>query len=109
MTRYILASAFALATMTGGVLAQGIPSDQNPSDGPAVNETVTTHERMIDSNGGVTEKTQNLDKSRSISDGDGELSAHTTVNKSERTTVTPPPGPPPMSTTTTTTTEDVQH
>jgi hypothetical protein len=111
MTRYILASAFALATMTGGVLAQGIPSDPNSSAGPAASESVTKHERTIDGDGSVTEKTQSYDKSQSFSDGGGELSSHSTVNKSEQTTVTPPPAPPPMSTTTTTTTttEGIQH
>jgi hypothetical protein len=109
MTRYILVSAFALATMTGGVLAQGIPADPNSSEGPAASETVTKHERTIDSSGGVLEKTQSYDKSQSFSDGGGELSSHTTVKKSEQSTVTPPRAPPPASTTTTTTTEDVQH
>jgi hypothetical protein len=111
MTRYVLAGAFALATMTGGVLAQGIPSDSNSSEGPAASETITKHERTIDGNGGVTEKSQIYDKSQSYSDGGGELSSHTTVKKSEQTTVTPPPAPPPMSTTTTTTTttEGIQH
>lgn len=109
MTRFMLASAFALATMTGGALAQGIPSDPNLSQAPASSETMTKHERVIDSNGAVTEKTQNYDKSQSFSDGGGELNSHTTVTKSEQKTLTPPPAPPPVSTTTTTTTEEVQH
>jgi hypothetical protein len=108
MTRYLLASAFALTLMTGGVLAQGVAPDPAATfpNGPPGNESVTKTQRTIDSDGTVIEKQQNFDKTQTYTSGDGALSAHSTINRTEQTTVTPPPT---VTTTTTTTTEEVRH
>jgi hypothetical protein len=106
MTKYLLASAFGLAMMTGGVLAQGAASDPTAiyPNGPAGSERITKTQRTIDSDGTVIDKTQTYDKSQTYTGDDGELSAHSSTSKTEQTTVTAPPPPPPLSTTTTTTT-----
>jgi hypothetical protein len=104
----MLAGVFTLATMAGGALAQGISSDPAFPSGPAGSESMTKSQRVIHSDGSVTERTQSYDKSQNYTSGDGELSAHSMVRTNEQTTVVPPP-PPPMTTTTTTThTEEIR-
>jgi hypothetical protein len=109
MTRYLLASAFALATVTGGALAQGVAPNPgaNFPNGPAGSESVTKTQRTINPDGTVIDKTKNYDKTQTYSGGDGELSAHSTIKKREETTVTPPATT--TTTSTRTTTEDVSH
>jgi hypothetical protein len=109
MKRYMLVGIFTLMMTTEAVLAQGVAPDPavNSANGPVVTESQTKSQRILDSNGAVIEKTQHVDKSQSLTSGNGELSAHSSVDSREQTSVSTPPVT--TTSTRTTTTEDVQH
>jgi hypothetical protein len=96
MTRYRLASALVLATMLNGALAQTIPApaptapQQNLStNGPSGTYARTKTVKTLDAAGTVRSTTQSFDKSQSYTDGNGQLSAKTSIKSTgPATTVT---------------------
>jgi hypothetical protein len=112
MVRYWLAGAAALALMTNFAAAQSSSSETTIITKPAIPAPVESYsesrsQKTLDSNGVETTKTEHLDKSQSISGGDGSLNAETHIRTSGETTTVVPPMPTSTyrSTTTTTTTD----
>jgi hypothetical protein len=97
MTRYWLAGAALCAVMAGSAFAQSVPQPTIVIPSGAV--SVTTTEHSVDANGVATDRSSTFEKSQTITDGNGELSADTHTLSTSQTTVTVPP---PVVTTTTT-------
>jgi hypothetical protein len=115
MARYWLAGAAALALMTNFASAQTSSSSETtivtkpamPAPAPVESYSESRSQKTLDSNGVETTKTEHLDKSQSITGGDGSLNAETHIRTSGQTTTVVPPMPTSTyrSTTTTTTTD----
>jgi|HubBroStandDraft_1064217.scaffolds.fasta_scaffold650136_1 hypothetical protein len=112
MTRFLLASAAAFALVAGVASAQSPPFDATNStqpnvstSGPAGTYDMSKTQKTIDGRGGETDKTETFDKSQTYSSGDGELSAKTSIKRTDSTMTITPPAPASTSRTTTTTEE----
>lgn len=112
MTSYLLAGVTAFGMMTTAAIAQSPPFDTTNStqptmstNGPAGTYDMTRTQRTIDTGGNQSDTTETFRKSQSYSDGDGALSAKTSISTTGSTTTIPAP-PPMVSTTTTTTTQE---
>lgn len=113
MVRYWLGGAAALALTMNFASAQTMSSQTTvvtqpavPAAAPTQSYSETHSERVIDSNGVETNKTEHLEKSQSITSGNGALSAQTHVETGGATTVVVPPVVTTYRSTTTTSTTD---
>jgi hypothetical protein len=98
MVRYWLAGAAALALMTNFAAAQSSSTDTTimsrpgyPPAPPTQSYSETKSQRTLDANGVETTKTEHVDKSQTITGGDGSLNAETHVQTSGETTTVAPP------------------
>jgi hypothetical protein len=85
MKGYWLAGVTALALTTSAAFAQNMSND-----GPAGTYDMQRTQHSIDSNGVETDSRQNIDKSRTLSDGGGQLRAASRVRTNSAVTTRAP-------------------
>ena len=109
MLRHWLAGAATLALSTTVASAQVTSSETTiitrPVPAPTQSYSETRSQRTIDANGVETRESQHIEKSESVGNGPGTLSAESHTRTTGETTVVTPPVSTYRSTTTTTTTK----